>query len=173
MTGKNYEPLLAREKPLYDGAEPSGNSIAVLNLLRLAELTGNDSYRQRANKAFKMAANKLSASPLSYSEWMRALDFYYAKVYEIVLVLPDEEPIIKNPLFNEIKNQYLPHKVFTVVYDSQVKKYSRLLGPVSRKKIIEGKPALYICEKGSCQLPAVSLQELKKQLKDIQKEQSL
>ena len=53
MTGRDYETLMVREKPFYDGAEPSGNSVAIKNLLRLSELTGNASYRFRAEKAFK------------------------------------------------------------------------------------------------------------------------
>ncbi|HEV2064188.1 MAG TPA: thioredoxin domain-containing protein, partial [Thermoanaerobaculia bacterium] len=51
LTSDDHERLLAREKPAYDGAEPSGNSVQILNLLRLHEFTTNDAYRQRADRA--------------------------------------------------------------------------------------------------------------------------
>ena len=168
MTADKYEKLLAREKPLYDGAEPSGNAVAALNLLRLAELTGQTSYKQRAEKTLKTVAENLNKNPLSYSEWMVAVDFYHKKNHEVVLVLPDKKDQNKDFLFNEIKNWYLPHKVLTVVQNSKVEEYSDLLKPVSRKKVIDEKATVYICEEGACQLPATELEELKDQLKNMQ-----
>ncbi len=168
MTADKYEKLLAREKPLYDGAEPSGNAVATLNLLRLAELTGETSYKQRAEKTLNTVAENLNKNPLSYSEWMVAVDFYHNKTHEVVLVQPDEAEQSKPLLLDEIKKWYLPHKVLTVVQNSQVEKYSKLLKPVSRKKTIDGKATVYICEEGACQLPTNELKELKNQLKDMQ-----
>ncbi|MGI9227870.1 MAG: thioredoxin domain-containing protein, partial [Gammaproteobacteria bacterium] len=63
MTSDDHEKLLVREKPYFDGAEPSGNSVAVLNLLRLYEFTSNDSYRIRAEKALKSANQILAERP--------------------------------------------------------------------------------------------------------------
>ncbi len=168
MTSHDSESLIAREKPAYDGAEPSGNAIAVLNLLRLSEITGNDLYRQRAEKAFQSFSPSIERNPLAFSEWLIALDFYYSRVNEIVLVLPEGEDIFQNPLFSELKKWYLPNKVLMVVYQSDVEKYQELLKPISRKKAINGKPTIYICDKGACQLPATDLKTLRSQLKEIQ-----
>ena len=49
-TSDDHEALLARAKPAYDSAEPSGNAVQALNLLRLHELTGDDAYRRRAER---------------------------------------------------------------------------------------------------------------------------
>ena len=89
MTGQDYEILMVKEKPFYDGAEPSGNSVAIMNLLRFSELTGNDSYRDRAEKVFRAFSVILKKSPFSFSEALLALDYYHSRVNEIVLVLPD------------------------------------------------------------------------------------
>ena len=167
MTSDKQEKLLVREKPLYDGAEPSGNAVASLNLLRLAELTGKISYKQRAEKALKMVSESLNNNPLAYSEWMVAVNFYHNKVYEIVLVLPDKESNSLS-LLNEIKKWYLPNKVLTVVRSSQVEKYSPLLKPIERKTTMNGKATVYICEEGACQFPVTELKELKEQLKNMQ-----
>jgi len=86
MTSSDHEKLLAREKPNYDGAEPSGNSIAILNLLRLNEFTTDDSYRSRADKALKAFSLTLNANPNALTEMLLALDFRLDKPKEIVIV---------------------------------------------------------------------------------------
>ena len=168
MTGQDYETLMVREKPFYDGAEPSGNSIAIMNLLRLSELTGNDAYRARAKKTLKAFAVLLEKNPFAFSEALLALDYYHSRVNEIVLVLPDNAKLETDPLFNELKNWYLPNKVLTLIHHSQVEKQQNLLKPITRKTAIEGKTTIYICEKGACQLPTSDLKELKRQLKEVQ-----
>ena len=168
MTGRDYETLMVREKPFYDGAEPSGNSVAIKNLLRLSELTGNASYRSRAEKAFKAFSVLLKRNPFSFSEALLALDYYHSRVNEIVLVLPDKAQLETNSFFNELKKWYLPNKVLTVVYQSQVKKQQNLLKPITGKTTRKGKPTVYICEGGVCQFPAFDLKKLKGQLKKIQ-----
>ena len=168
MAGRDYESLLVREKPFYDGAEPSGNSVAVMNLLRLGELTGNHSYKNRAEKTFRAFSTNLEKNPFSFSEALMALDYYRSRVHEIIFVLPDKVDLDKNPLFNELKNWYLPNKVLTVMYQAQVEKQQELLKPISRKKALDGKTTVYICEEGACQLPTSELKELKRQLKEIQ-----
>ena len=143
------------EKNLFmDGAEPSGNSITAMNLLRLSELTGDDNYKTRAEKTFRAFSKNLKSSPLSFSEALLALDYHISRVNEIVLVLPDNANLESDPFFNELKNWYLPHKVLSIVRDSQVAERGKILKPISRKKILNGKTTAYICEKGACQLPA-------------------
>ena len=167
MTAKGYEKLLAREKPLYDGAEPSGNAVAVLNLLRLAELTGRASYKERAEKTLKTVAENLNNNPLSYSEWMVAVNFYHSKTYEVVLVLPDKKNNT-DPLVDEIKKWYLPNKVLTIISNDEVEQYSKFLKPVSHKTVRNKKTTVYICEEGACQFPVTELKDLKEQLKGMQ-----
>ena len=168
MTGQDYEPLLVREKPLYDGAEPSGNSIAIMNLLRLRELTGNNQYKLRAEKAFRAFGQILNNNPFSFSEALLALDYYRSRANEIVLVLPDDTQLESDSFFNELKSWYLPNKVLTAVHHSQVEKHQKLLKPISRKKATNKKTTAYICEEGACQLPATDLKEFRRQLKEIQ-----
>lgn len=168
MTAHHYESLMAREKPVYDGAEPSGNAIAVFNLLRLWHLTGRKEYRQRAESAIKVVATALVDNPISFSEWMQALDFYHSRVYEIVLVLPDSVKRSEDVLFQEVNKWYLPNRVLVVVHNSDVKKYQELLLPLKGKKAIQGRSTAYICEEGACQLPTSDVKVLREQLKDVQ-----
>ena len=96
------------------------------------------------------------------------MDYYHNRVNEIVLVLPDKAQLEANSFFNELKKWYLPNKVLTVVYQSHVKKQQNLLKPITGKTARKGKPTVYICEGGVCQLPAFDLKKLKEQLKKIQ-----
>ncbi|QTA83436.1 DUF255 [Desulfonema limicola] len=76
MTADFHEKLIARPKPCYDGAEPSGNSAAVLNLLRLGRFTRDERFIKRAQKALKVFLGSSSPSPAALSEMLTALDFY-------------------------------------------------------------------------------------------------
>ncbi len=168
MTAHHYESLIAREKPVYDGAEPSGNAIAVFNLLRLGHLTGKKTYRQRAEKAIGASGNALSSHPISFSEWMQALDFYHSRVYEVVVILPDRVKRGEDVLFQEIRKWYLPNSVLVVAHDSEVKEYQDLLLPIKGKKAMKDRSTVYICEEGACQLPTSDVGTLREQLKDVQ-----
>ena len=170
MTGHDYETLPVREKSFRDKEKtmPSGNSMMLMNLLRLNELTGNDHYRTRAENTFRAFGAALKNKPAVFSEALLALDFYHSSVSEIVIVLPDEVELESDPFFNELKKWYLPNKVLTVVHNSQVEERQQLLQPIQGKIAIDGQTTIFICEKGICQLPAFDLEELRRQLKEIQ-----
>ena len=88
LTSDDHEKLLAREKPSYDGAEPSGTSVETLNLLRLYELTTREPYRVRAERTLAAAAPALATSPTSRNELLLAIDFAVDVPKEIVIVTP-------------------------------------------------------------------------------------
>lgn len=168
MTGKTYEPLLVREKPLYDGAEPSGNSIQAMNLLRLSELTGDKKYLPRIKKILKIITPLLTKSPLSFSEALLALDYYHSNTQEIIIVAPPNIKLESDLFFKELKQTYLPNKVLTITLESDIKNKQNILLPLKNKKAINHKTTAYICEQGACQFPTTDLKTLKQQLKKIQ-----
>jgi uncharacterized protein YyaL (SSP411 family) len=169
MISKNHEDLIAREKPYYDGAEPSGNSIAVLNLLRLEEFTLKDSYRKRAEKALKSFLGGSSSNPLAHSEMMLALDFYLDNPKEIVIVAPDGKIDESAPFLEEFRKQFLPNRILTVATDGKdIEAHARLI-PVARGKFaIKGKTTAYVCEKGTCKLPARDPKLFAQQLREVE-----
>lgn len=75
FTSLDSEKLLIRNKEIYDGAVPSGNSVALLNLLRLARITGDSELENKAeelNKAFSQTINEI---PYAYSQFLIGVDF--------------------------------------------------------------------------------------------------
>src|SRR5260370_29227074 len=75
-TSNDHEKLFARSKDQYDGAQPSGNSLAVRNLTRLWIKTGDDKYRAAAEKTFKAFAGALKTNPTGLPAIAEALGLY-------------------------------------------------------------------------------------------------
>jgi len=154
MTSDDHEDLLIREKPFYDGAEPSGNSVAVLNLLRLFEYTTNDSYRKRADKAFKAVYQTLAENPAALSEMILAVDFYLDSAKEIVIVNPKDEKDNAARFLKEFRQTYLPNKVLIVLSEGKELQVVSKSAPIVHGKVaMQEKTTAYVCIKGVCDLP--------------------
>jgi uncharacterized protein YyaL (SSP411 family) len=166
MTADDHEELIAREKPGNDGAIPSGNAVAVLNLLRFSAFTANDTYRKRAAHALAAFSALIKSNPLGVSEMLTALDFALDSPKEVVIVSPKGRPLDTGPFLAELRGTYLPNRVLIQIEEgAQAEKLTTLL-PVVQGKINtpEGRPVAYVCEGGICQLPAFGREEFAKQI---------
>jgi len=159
MTSNDHEKLLSREKPNFDSAEPTGNSVQALNLLRLAEFTSNTRYVQRAENTLKSFSNILNASPMALSRMLIALDFYYDEPKEIVIITPqentdEEKASLRQDFLSALQNHYLPNRVLSVLSEgSDLKTQSKVISIAEDKTPIHGKTTAYVCTQGSCELP--------------------
>lgn len=166
MTGSDHETMLAKEKPAYDGAEPSGNSIQVMNLLRLYEFTTKESYRERAEKSFKQFSNRLKKNPTALSEMLMALDYFLNKPKEIILVFPNKKTMNNSDLINTLNENFVPSKIVVKVIEGENLKDQSLIIPLLEGKVaIDGKSTAYVCKNKICKLPTQSPKELEAQLK--------
>ncbi len=75
FTSKQSEETEFRRKEIYDGALPSGNSVAFFNLLRLSRLSGNSSYEEMAIKMGKAFSAEVRESPTAHTFLLLGLDF--------------------------------------------------------------------------------------------------
>jgi uncharacterized protein YyaL (SSP411 family) len=75
-TSSDHEKLFARAKDQFDGAQPSGNSVAARNLVRLWIKTGEDKYRAEAERSFKAFAGTLKTNPSGMPTIAEALGMY-------------------------------------------------------------------------------------------------
>jgi uncharacterized protein YyaL (SSP411 family) len=152
-TSNDHEQLSAREKPSYDGAEPSGNSVAVMNLLRLHEFTTDDRYRQRAEQCFKAFSPVFERSPAALSEMLLALDFHLDTPKEIIIVTPNNREEAQ-PLLARLRSTFLPNRVLAVVSQgAQLDAHAKIVPLLEDKRAIAGKPTAYVCEQRVCELP--------------------
>ena len=150
MTGDEHEKLLAREKPAYDGAEPSGNSVHALNLLRLHELTTQDSYRQRAERTIRAFGAILARRPAALSEMLLALDYRLDTPKEIVVVAPRSRAEAA-PFLAELRTRFVPNFTLSVVAGHD--DLGGLVPLVEGKIALDGKVTAYVCENRVCDLP--------------------
>lgn len=170
MTSSDHEKLLAREKPNYDGAEPSGNSIAILNLLRLNEFTTDDSYRSRADKALKAFSLTLNANPNALTEMLLALDFRLDKPKEIVIVTPAGKKNDSESLLTEFRKHFLPNRILVVTEEGEgLAGHAEMVPLVQSKSALDGKVTAFVCEKGICELPTSDTKTFTKQISVVEK----
>ena len=152
MTSDDHEKLLAREKPSYDGAEPSGNSVAAMNLVRLHEFTTKDHYRETADRVFQAFDPILEKSPAALSEMLLALDFQLDTAKEIIIVTPGSRGEAE-PFLARLRKSFLPNRVLAVIPEHELPAHAKLIPLVEGKRAIKGKPTAYVCEKRVCELP--------------------
>jgi uncharacterized protein YyaL (SSP411 family) len=169
MTSNNHEELLTREKPTYDGALPSGNSIAVLNLLRLSEYTTKESYWKRAEKALKSFSGILTTNPVALSEMLLAVDFYLDNPKEIIIVAPKGKTSETGSFLSEFRKQFLPNRILTVVTEGkELESHAKIIPLVQGKLALNGKATAYVCEKRICKLPTNDPKVFAQQIREVE-----
>lgn len=162
--GKDGEELLARPKEIYDGAMPSGNSVAVYNMLKLSRITGDQSLEEHARGIFNSFAGEVVLHPSANSFLMAALQFALGTSREIVISgatgADDTAEMIQ-----KIHSLYLPDTV-AIFYpaDKAGEQIRELIPFIKDMKPLEGKATAYICENFACRPPVTDMDEILKHL---------
>jgi uncharacterized protein YyaL (SSP411 family) len=168
LTSDDHQKLLAREKPGYDGAEPSGNSVHALNLLRLQEFTSDRSYDRRALRTLKAFKQTLTDNPFALSEMLIALDFRYDSPKDIVIVTPAVRAEAE-PFLARLRKTFLPNRVLSVVTEGADKAAQAQLVPSIRDKIArKGVATAYVCERQTCEPPTTDPDVFAQQIREVQ-----
>ena len=142
--------LILRMKEDYDGAEPSGNSIAALDLLRLAHITGREEYRSAAEHTLRAFGSRLRQSPSGVPQMMVALLEYLSPPRQIVLA---GEPEALAGFREAMRRRFLPfHALLHADPGSAVESLRNM-------PEVDSRPAAYVCENFACQLPATEVEK--------------
>jgi uncharacterized protein YyaL (SSP411 family) len=162
-TPKDGEQLLIREKPFYDGAQPSGNAIAALSLLRLGELTSNEHYRELAARTLMALGSVLEHSAIEAPMLACALDFYLDKPKEVVIITAPGDT--GSALKKVVRQTYLPNRIYVAVEDGPpAQKLSELVPVIKDKRALRGRTTAYVCMDHVCEAPTSSPEVLSKEL---------
>jgi hypothetical protein len=146
--------LLLRVKDDYDGAEPSGNSVATDVLLRLSHLTANAEFQRRAAKALAAFVPKLRSHPSIAPQMLVALGRWLSEPEQIVLRCEQLEPDIAR-ILAEYRKKFAPYRAVLAITDAsahQLQSVAPFLAELERK---EDRTTIYECRNFVCELPKV------------------
>jgi len=153
FTAEDGEKLLARQKEIYDGAIPSGNSVAMLNLLKLAQLTGNQDFENKADHISRVFAENVRKSPVAHTFLLTAVDYAVGPSYSLVIA-GDTGKEDTNDMLYEIKKHFLPNKslIFrpTEKTSPEIDEFSNFVQYFDK---LDGKATAYVCINKTCKKP--------------------
>jgi len=161
-TSNNHEVLLTRSKPSYDGAEPSGNAVAAMNLIRLAEFTSDFAYKEKAQALFATFDADLRARPTSSPALLCALDFAHADALEVVVVRAAGDDA--KALIDVLRENFIPNAVFVLTDEADVAAHAKVAPLVDEKRALNGQSTVYVCQSGRCDAPTHDVATLRTQL---------
>ncbi|MBA2546532.1 MAG: thioredoxin domain-containing protein, partial [Solirubrobacterales bacterium] len=150
-TSSDHEELIARRKDMSDHPIPSGNASAALGLLRLAALTGEASYEERAVGTIRLLAAPASRHPEAFGHLLQALDFHISPTREVALV-GDELA----GLAEVVHSEHRPHLVLAGGPEG-TERPELMAG----RTAVSGDAAAYVCEHFACRAPATGADELR------------
>jgi len=165
VTGKDAEALLIRQKKFYDGAIISGNSVAVLNLLRINLITLNESYLKKAEQIIFTNYTNLDKYPAGYTQLLIAFDFLNGPTKEIILS-GDKNMLDFKEVVKSIYSEFRPRKIVIGISnkDEQRNKIEKIASWLKDYQALEGKLTVYVCKNNICNLPLTDLAKLKEYL---------
>ncbi|KAG7491692.1 hypothetical protein MATL_G00006850 [Megalops atlanticus] len=157
--------LLLALKQDQDGAEPSANSVASMNLLRLSHYTGRQEWAQHSQQLLAAFSDRLVKVPIALPDMVRGLMGQHFTLKQIVICgQPDAEDTAC--LIACVNALFLPHKVLMLADGNTDGFLYQRLPVLSSLRPLEGKATAYVCQNFTCALPVTCPQELRRQLLD-------
>jgi len=159
-------PLLIRMKDSYDNPDPSGNAMAVFDLLRLAELTERESWRENALATLRLFAPTMAKTPVATAQMLSALDFHTAPPRLVVIAGTRNDPATR-ALIDGARCPFAPNTVLVLAdmaSGGALEQTLRLVPALEGKREIGGQPTAYVCQGRTCGLPITHPDDLVTQL---------
>ncbi len=148
--------LILRVKEEYDGAEPSGNSVAILALLKLAKITGRQPFSEAADKSLRFFGRRLERLPQAMPYLLQALDFDLEEPRRAVVAGDPASPQVR-ALLRALHSVYQPNKV--------VLGNTGAVEPFAQTLAAQEGAVVYLCTGTACQAPTRDPAQLKELLR--------
>jgi len=153
-----------RIKDDYDGAEPSGNSVAIRNLLRLGAIAEGRGYRESAERALQAFAARLNDAPVTVPEMLAALAFALSTPKQIVIA-GARHAEDTGRLLSELNRRFLPNRVVLLAHDDESRRVLAAYQPqIATMEAIGGAATAHVCENYTCKLPTTDPAQFAAQL---------
>ncbi|MDP2853260.1 MAG: thioredoxin domain-containing protein [Smithellaceae bacterium] len=154
FTPNDAEELLTRPKELYDGAIPSGNSLAFINTLRLSRITGDAEMDERAHEIYRAFCAEVDAMPTAFTQFLCGLDFAIGPASEVIIAGTMDHSDTK-ALLTALRKSFVPNTI--VIFrpeESSAHPDIEIIAPhVQPHQSINGKATAYVCSNFTCSLP--------------------
>jgi uncharacterized protein YyaL (SSP411 family) len=160
ISAENQDDLIVRNKEIYDGAIPSGNSVAAHNLVRLARITGNYEFDEKAQRIGEVFAQQVNQMPQGYTHLLSAFMFTKGPSFEVVISgnpATDET----QDMLNLMQRGYYPNVVMVLNPTDKPNPEIWELSPWLKDQVsISGKATAYVCQDFSCKMPTTDIKEM-------------
>jgi uncharacterized protein YyaL (SSP411 family) len=156
MTADDGEKLLVRSKDIYDGAIPSGNSVAALNLVRLGRITARSEYEEKADGIFKAFSGTVSSQASGHPQLMIALEFAVDESFEVVIAGDPQGKATQNML-KALWRPFVPNKVVLLRPDGDEPPITKLAAYTTTQTSSQNRPTAYVCQNFACKLPTTDI----------------
>ena len=154
LYGNDSEKLLVRPKELYDGALPSGNSVAAYNFLRLSKITNDKRFEQFADRQISLFEEAVDAYPIGYTYFLSGLMFKLYPSNQVILSGSKKDKQL-DKMKKYMGNAYLPQWIKMVYYvdDEWGKSLESMVPDIKWMKAVNGQATAYICRDFVCKAP--------------------
>ena len=160
FTASDGEELLVRKKEIYDGATPSGNSVAALNLLRLARITANTELESMSDNLTRAFSGNVRQLPSAYTQLLSAIEFGIGPSHEVVIA-GNLDADDTSAMLRALRKPFLPNKVVILKPSGETDpEISRIATYTQQQNPIDGKATAYICRNYNCLLPTKDHREI-------------
>ena len=154
---------LLRMKDDYDGAEPAGNSVAALALLRIERLTGLRAMGDAGRNTLRAFGERLRAQPFALPEMLCAVDLALSPPRQVVIA-GEREHAATAALIGEVRQRFLPDAAILLVNETSREAIAHWNDAARDWKPVDGQPAAFVCENFVCQLPVTDPAKLRELL---------
>jgi uncharacterized protein YyaL (SSP411 family) len=161
FTANQSEELLVRRKEIYDGAIPSGNSVAMWNLLRLSRITGDTDLEQKASALARAFSGNVQEGPSAFTQFLVAIDFAIGPSYEIVIAGESNAKETRD-MISAVQSRFIPNRVLLLRPTEIDNPPVVSLAPYTKSQTrMDKKATVYICQEFVCDQPLTDVKALK------------
>jgi len=164
-TADDAEKLLVRRKESIDGAVPSGNSVAAMDLIRLARITGDPELEARAVVIGRTFSEGVKATPTSFTHLLLAVDFEAGPSHEVVIAgRPEAEDT--QAMLRALNTHFLPNVVVLLRAEGPSPPIVQVAPFTEAQRSIEGRATAYVCRDFACKAPTTDVRKMLELLRE-------
>jgi uncharacterized protein YyaL (SSP411 family) len=149
LVGPQNRDLPVRPKEIYDGAVPSANSVALLNLLWLSRLTGEPRWAETADRLVRAFAGTVDRQPSAFTFFLCGLDFALRPGQDIVIAGESGSPDAAR-LLSALNLSFAPNQVAQLKSGDNASQLARFAGYTDGLQLIKGQAAAHLCVGSAC-----------------------